>query len=281
MSSSYSEQRISSRRAGRLQPPGEAVVGFGGLSCWRVPTSRPVNIFDPTSLGLIALGVILSIGTYRVALWRSADNKLAAGFGGLAALVWFMLITDWLPPAWKTFWAGHSITAGGITGVLGIVVAWAFVDVRRERHRTNALYGNWSNWLQGQTRSVAELVDAIERLPDGTSAFDHLLRAATTRSALMVQQQWVASAYTVFVQRDTEHENGLMNGLSDIRKHGGLAIQQLTALELTFQRLGDAPVPREVSEAMWDQGLVALINLRDGLGRHEDFVTISRFEVMA
>ncbi len=114
-----------------------------------------MSIFDPASLGLIALGIILSFGTYRVALWRSSDAKLAAGFAGLAALVWFTLITDWLPPAWKTFWAGHSITAGGITGVLGIVVAWAFVDVRKEKNRTNALYNNWSDWLRGQTRSVS------------------------------------------------------------------------------------------------------------------------------
>lgn len=246
-----------------------------------MPASRPVNIFDPTSVGLICLGVIVSIGTYRVALWRSADNKLAAGFGGLAALVWFMLITDWLPPAWKTFWAGHSITAGGITGVLGIVVAWAFVDVRKERNRTNALYGNWSDWLRGQTRSVSELVRDIEDVPDGTSAFGQLLLAASTRAALMVQQQWVASAYTVFVQRDTEHENGLMNGLSDIRKHGALAIQQLTTLEMTLQRLGDAPLPREDSEALWNQCRIALMNLRDGLGSHESFVTASRIGVMA
>jgi hypothetical protein len=107
------------------------------------------------------------------------------------------------------------------------------------------------------------------------------LLAAGTRADLLVQQQWVASTYTVFLLRATEHEKGLMNGLSTIRRHGSATIRELTKLEMALQQMGVSPLPREVSQFLWKESLLALTNLRNGLTNHEKYVTESRFEAMA
>lgn len=243
---------------------------------------------DPSCAGLmgsagwvlVAFGPILTAGVYGFVVRRnhSGSSRIALGAAALVGLLWFLSTADWLSPPWKAFWDDHGITAGVISSALAVAAGWTFVDVRQQHRRTASLYANWGNWLRGQAASVAELIKLIEAGPDGESAAGHCAHAAGARATLMVQQQWAASTYTVLLLRaTTEEERGLMNGLTAIRRHGSFALRELAMLETLLMNLGMAPLSREESRDLWEKSLVALMNLRNDLVTHEQFVKMSRF----
>jgi hypothetical protein len=229
---------------------------------------------------IVALGPVLALLAYSVVRRqsRSGEPKLAQGAAAMAGLLWFLVTAEWLPPAWKSFWSDHSISAGVVSSALALAAGWIFIDVRQQHLRSASLYANWGNWLRGQERALAKAIRLVEADPGGMPAIAHLSVAAGIRAELMVQQQWAASTHTVFLVRPTSKEDqGLLNGLTLIRRHGGAAIRELTKLEVFLAQLGAATLPIEESTPLWKPSQDALENLRAGVEAHESFVNHSRF----
>ena len=236
--------------------------------------------FTPVGLLLVAAGPISCAIAFAIAhRTRPEDDRAVAGAVALAGLLWFVVIADWLPPVWKTFWNAHSITAGGVCTVLGIGVAWMFESARANRARADALYANWGDWLRGQHALVDELLEVIDVRPDGVPGHHQSEIASRARMELLVQQQWVASSYAVLLQSTTEHERGLLTGLGNLRHHGSQAIRHLTVLLTRLQWLGEAALPAREFEWLWKESRVALENLSHELRLHEQFVTQSRYDL--
>lgn len=240
-----------------------------------------MNSLENAGWAFIALGAVLIPAAYVVALRLSRESKVAVGAAALFGLTWFIAIADWLPPTWKAFWSDHSLTAGVLCSALAVLAGWMFVDVREQRRRTASMYSNWHNWLDGQVSSVEDWITTIERRLVAQPAIAHQSLAANARAGLMVQQQWAASAFTVFLTREaTQDERGLLNGLTAIRRHGSFAIRELASLEAQLTARRDASLASDDFSRMWEPTLVALENLRTGLTTHRDFVRESAFTIM-
>ena len=235
-----------------------------------------MNISNIAGWVLAALGPFLAAIVFKFVRSRSQMDaaKAAPGAAALVLRIWFVSITDWLPRTLKTFSEDHGITTGVIASALAVVAGWIFVDVRQQRRRTVVLYKNWRDWLHGQTTAVDGLLDAVERSGNGKPAWAHAGVAAGARAQLMVQQQWIASTFTVFLMREpTEDEVGLTNGLTQIRRHGSKAIGSLANLETQLMAMGSIPLSFEDSRQLWKMSLNEITNLQHSLESHKNFVT--------
>jgi hypothetical protein len=239
------------------------------------------NTLEDAGWALVVLGAVLVLAAYIAALRRSKDLKVAVGAAAFLALAWFVAVADWLPPSWKSFWSDHSLTASVVSSALAVLAAWMFADVRQQRRRTASMYSNWRNWLGGQVLLVEDWITTVERDLAGRPAIEQRGLAASARAGLMVQQQWAASTFSVFLTREaTDEERGMRNGLTAIRRHGAAAIRELASLEVRFSGPVDAQLWDERYRLrLWEPALVELENLKVDFTKHRDFVGESAFEI--
>lgn len=213
---------------------------------------------------VVVLGPLVALAAYALLriVRHTTDRKVPAGIAATVVLLWFVGTADFLPPAWKSFWNTHSITAGVISSALLVGVGWLGIDIRHEHRRTSALYANWSNWLSGQERVVGEAIRTIRGRRASELAPAHASIAAGVRAGLAHEQVWAASAYTVFLLRPLNlAEQRLADALIVMRKHAGAAVTQLAAFEALLSQFGQHEVPESAASSQWEPILVHLENL--------------------
>jgi hypothetical protein len=188
---------------------------------------------------------------------------LGAGAAAGVGLLWFIATADWLPPGWTEFWKTHSISAGFVTTILGAVAGWIFLDERLAMRRLAAVHATWSQWLDGQSGFLTAITEDPPSPDEAVTA--QRARAADLHARLLVQQQWLATMFTVAALRTDDGGTELIPVLGKLRDIGTDAIRDISRLQTLLDSLAFDYIPAESIDALWGAPLSQLGRLAEKL----------------
>lgn len=212
---------------------------------------------------VVALGPVLAIAAFLMARRRRTD-RWAIGAAAAVGLIWFVLTAEWLPPAWKSFWASHSISAGLITSLLIVVAGWLFVSEELAHKRYAALLTTWRQWVQYQCDFVEEMIEQERPRPDVPLLYQRMM-AADMSARLLIQQQWVAALFVITSIRSDDESEDFIVMLGKLRDAGTFATRSFAQLEATLNWMQGDHLDEESIKAIWDKPLGSLVSLLSSL----------------
>lgn len=216
---------------------------------------------------LVTAGPFLALGAYwLLAVHHRRTTRIGIAGAAFVGLVWFVGTADWLPPAWAKFWRAHSISASVTTTVLVVAAGWLFVDERRIHRRLTALLRAEQDWVRHQIAWTQRMLEV--QPPARVPVRGHAAMAADLATQLMLQQQWIASMFTVSALRSEDHNADFMVNLSELSHMGAAAAGKVAQLRGLLASLDpDSLLDEEVLHALWDDSLAALQACQGALER--------------
>lgn len=238
------------------------------------------GVFSTTAIGwfLVAAGPLVAVTAFLYVRSRR-NSKLAAGAAAVVALLWFVLTADWLPPAWSEFWRFHSISAGFITSVLGVVAGWFFIDDRLAMRRLATLYEAWRQWIDSQIAFIEAWGD--QPPPKTMHIMGQRTMVTNVMNMLMVQQQWTASMFMLTALRTDDEDHQLMLAVELLRQKGSAALQRFGTLRTILDHSPEEYLPDDLIDDIWGPPLYHQQQLLESLKSVRQMVKSGQWDAMA